>query len=115
VDGKCLEDRLIIQSSKLSGGSRQSGPLDHSDYNNQYYGLSKLLLCVVLNRLREQLTARGSTTIRGLGRTFKLLDSYDGNRKVDGGEFFVGLQENGVKITKAEADVSLVSVIFICF
>ena len=47
--------------------------------------------CVVLNRLREQLTARGSTTIRGLGRSFKLFDSYDGNRKVDGQEFFVGL------------------------
>ena len=41
------------------------------------------LLLVVLNRLREQLVARGSTTIRGLGRTFRALDSYDGNRKVD--------------------------------
>lgn len=51
------------------------------------------------------MTARGATTIRGLGRTFRALDSYDGNRKVDAGEFFVGLQENGVKLTKAEADV----------
>jgi hypothetical protein len=57
--------------------------------------------------LREQLTARGATSIRGLGRSFKLFDSYNGNRKVDSQEFFVGLQENGVKITKAEADVSL--------
>jgi hypothetical protein len=56
--------------------------------------------------LREQLTARGATSIRGLGRSFKLFDSYNGNRKVDSQEFFVGLQENGVKITKAEADVS---------
>ena len=46
--------------------------------------LVKLLLNVVLNRLREQLAARGATTIRGLGRSFKLFDSYDGNRKADG-------------------------------
>lgn len=61
-----------------------------------------------MNRLKEQLNARGATSIRGLGRSFRLFDSYDGNRKVDAGEFFVGLQENGVKITKAEADVSAI-------
>jgi len=43
--------------------------------------------------------------VRSLGRTFRAIDSYDGNRKVDPQEFFVGLQENGVKITKAEVDV----------
>jgi calcyphosin len=59
----------------------------------------------VLNRLRDQLNARGATTIRGLGRNFRAFDSYDGNRKVDAGEFFTGLNENGVKVTKAEADV----------
>jgi hypothetical protein len=68
--------------------------------------LNLIVTSLVLNRLREALLKRGSTTIRGLGRTFKALDSYDGNRKVDAGEFFVGLQENGVKLTKAEADVS---------
>ena len=60
---------------------------------------------IVLNRLREQLSKRGANTIRGLGRSFRLFDSYNGNRKVDAQEFFVGLQENGVQITKAEADV----------
>jgi len=60
-----------------------------------------------LQRLKDQLNARGSTTIRGLGRSFRTLDSYDGNRKVDSQEFFVGLQEFGVKITKAEADVRI--------
>ena len=59
--------------------------------NTLFEYLAKLLLNVVLNRLREQLAARGATTIRGLGRSFKLFDSYDGNRKVDGQEFFVGL------------------------
>ena len=61
---------------------------------------------VVLNRLKEQLNARGATTIRGLSRAFRVFDNFDGNRKVDAQEFFVGLQENGVKVTKAEADVS---------
>jgi len=56
--------------------------------------------------VREALVKRGATTIRGLGRTFRALDSYDGNRKVDGGEFFVGLQEHGVKLSKTESDVS---------
>lgn len=64
-----------------------------------------LLSCLVLNRLRAQFNERGATTVRSLGRTFRAIDSYDGNRKVDPQEFFVGLQENGVKITKAEVDV----------
>jgi hypothetical protein len=33
------------------------------------------------------------------------MDSVDGNRKIDAQEFFVGLNEFGVKITKGEADV----------
>jgi len=37
----------------------------------------------VLNVLREQLNKRGSKTIRNLGRTFRALDSFDGNRKVE--------------------------------
>jgi hypothetical protein len=58
-----------------------------------------------LNRLREQLNSRGTTTIRGLGRAFRTIDSYDGNRKVDAQEFYTGLCEFGVKLTKAESDV----------
>ena len=60
---------------------------------------------VVLNRLREQLNSRGAKTVRGLGRTFRIMDSLDGNRKVDGGEFFTSLQEMGVRVTKQEAEV----------
>ena len=45
----------------------------------------------VLNRVREQLAARGAKTIRGLGRSFRCLDSYNGDRKVDAQEFFVGM------------------------
>jgi hypothetical protein len=58
-----------------------------------------------LDRLKAQLNSRGATTIRGLARSFKALDSYDGNRKIDPNEFFIGLQENGVKLTKQESDV----------
>ena len=65
------------------------------------------MLFIVLNRFRDQLNARGAQTVRGLGRSFKIFDNVDGNRKIDAGEFFVGLQENGVKCTKAESDVKL--------
>mmetsp|Transcript_12205 Transcript_12205/g.8519 ORF Transcript_12205/g.8519 Transcript_12205/m.8519 type:complete len:194 (+) Transcript_12205:45-626(+) len=58
----------------------------------------------VLDKLRSQLQSRGAKTIRGLGRSFRCFDSVDGNRKVDKGEFFVGLQENGVSVTQAEAN-----------
>ena len=57
----------------------------------------------LLDRLKAELAERGATTIYALGRTFRALDSYDGNRKVDAEEFLVGLRENGVEITKAES------------
>jgi hypothetical protein len=58
---------------------------------------------LVLERVRVALKARGATTIRSLGRTFRCLDSYDGNKKVDLDEFKVGLGENGVDLTTEEA------------
>ena len=66
---------------------------------------SNFVINIVLASVRAQLEARGGNSIRGLSRQFRLLDSYNGNRKVDPQEFYVGLQENGVKITKAESDV----------
>ena len=61
--------------------------------------------------MKKGLEARGSKTIRSLGRTFRLLDSYDRNRKVDKDEFFVGLQENGVKLDRGEASVRIIEFI----
>lgn len=58
--------------------------------------------------MRSQLAARGATTIRGLGRVFRAMDSFDGNRKVTPSEFLVALNEIGCLCTKAEADVSMV-------
>ncbi|CAI2380857.1 unnamed protein product [Moneuplotes crassus] len=61
----------------------------------------------ILNKVREALKKRGARTIAGLGRTFRALDSYDGNKKVDAEEFSVGLRENGVDLTQEEADALL--------
>lgn len=59
----------------------------------------------VLQRVRDSLEARGSKTIRSLGRTFRELDSYNGDSKVDRDEFIVGLRENGVNLSKNEFEV----------
>jgi Ca2+-binding EF-hand superfamily protein len=61
----------------------------------------------VLQRLREALEKRGAKTIRSLGRVFRQLDSYDGNRKVSGEEFFVGLKECGLDIKQQDASTLL--------
>ena len=37
------------------------------------------------------------------------MDSYDGNKRIDKDEFFIGLRENGVQLSKQEADVILFS------
>jgi Ca2+-binding EF-hand superfamily protein len=61
----------------------------------------------VLNKVREDLNKRGVTTIRGLGRAFKIMDSVDGNRKVTKEEFYIGLKDFGVTISKKEAEALL--------
>jgi len=61
---------------------------------------------VALQKVRDALNARGAHTIRSLGRVFRQMDSYDGNKRVDRDEFLIGLKENGVQITKQEANVS---------
>ena len=48
---------------------------------------------LVLDKVREQIKARGAKTIRGLGRTFRNFDSFDGNKKIDKQEFYSGLCE----------------------
>ncbi|KAL0965693.1 hypothetical protein UPYG_G00284530 [Umbra pygmaea] len=53
-------------------------------------------------RLRLQCLARGSSGIKGLSRTFKIMDD-DNNRTLDLKEFMKGLNDYGVQITKEEA------------
>ena len=61
-------------------------------------------MCDALEKLREALLSRGTRTVAGLGRCFKQLDSYDGNRKLDRGEFKVGLEELGCDLTGDEIE-----------
>ena len=60
-------------------------------------------LCIVLEKVRAQIKARGAKTIRGLGRTFRNFDSFDGNHKIDQEEFWSGLCEIQIRISKQEA------------
>ena len=62
-----------------------------------------IIFIIVLERVRSQLQARGAKTIRGLGRTFRNFDSFDGNRKIDAEEFYSGLCEIQIQVSRAEA------------
>ena len=42
-----------------------------------------------------------------MGRAFKNIDSYNGDRKVEKEEFYQGLRDYGVSISKKEAEVLL--------
>jgi len=64
-----------------------------------------LFLILVLQDLKNQLNSRGAKTIRGLGRVFRNMDSFDGNKKLDRSEFFSGLCEVQCKVTQEDADV----------
>ena len=57
--------------------------------------------------MREELGTRGVRSLRGIGSVFKNFDSIDGNRKLDKEEFYLGLKEYGVNITKREAEALL--------
>ena len=48
---------------------------------------------------------RGSETIRVMGRLFRQMNSYDGNRKINKEEFLLGLREVGINPTKQESEV----------
>lgn len=55
-----------------------------------------------LTLLREKLAERGATTTQSIGRIFRQIDSYNGNKKVDAEEFRVGMQELGLSLTAAQ-------------
>ena len=66
------------------------------EYNTKMQGQRGVV--EVLATLRQQLEKRGTKSIRNLGRTFRALDSFDGNNKIDRSEFAIGLKENGVEL-----------------
>ncbi|XP_067232795.1 calcyphosine-like b isoform X3 [Chanodichthys erythropterus] len=55
-----------------------------------------------IERLRLQCLSRGSAGIKGLGRTFRIMDD-DNSRTLDMKEFLKGLSDYGVLIEKEEA------------
>ena len=57
----------------------------------------------LLQEMRRCFTKRGATTRAALARTFKALDSYDGNKKINKEELIVGLRENGMTVAPADA------------
>lgn len=54
-----------------------------------------------VEKLRLQCLARGANGIKGIGRTFKIMDD-DGSRSLDMNEFKKGLHDYGVEVTKEE-------------
>ena len=70
----------------------------------QQHDLTFIFLLIVLERVRTQIKARGAKTIRGLGRTFRNFDSFDGNHKIDAEEFYSGLCEIQVQVSRDEAN-----------
>lgn len=55
-----------------------------------------------VEKLRLQCLTRGSSGIKGLGRTFKIMDDNE-NRSLDFKEFLKGLNDYGLLIEKDEA------------
>ena len=53
-------------------------------------------------KIQHQCATRGARSIRGLSRVFNQLDSYDGNKKVDLEEFFIGMNEFGCDLSREE-------------
>ena len=60
----------------------------------------------ILAKVQGQLQKRGARTIRGIGRVFRIFDD-DGNRKIDQEEFYWGLKDMQIEITKREACILL--------
>jgi len=51
---------------------------------------------------------RGSETIRIMGKLFRQMNSYDGDRKVNPDDFLLGLREVGINPSKQECEVKLI-------
>ena len=61
---------------------------------------------LVLEKVRSNLNSRGVKTIRGMGRSFRIMDD-NGDRKIDKQEFYWGLQDLGAAVSKNEAQLLL--------
>ena len=61
---------------------------------------------LVLEKVKTSLNSRGVRTIRGMGRSFKIMDD-NGDRKIDKQEFYWGLKDLGATVTMREAQLLL--------
>ena len=64
-------------------------------------------MCIVIQKVRCQLNAKGANTVRSLGRVFNTTTNDEGTRMVAAQEFFVGINESGVTLTKDETNALL--------
>ena len=60
----------------------------------------------VLEKVKASLNARGVRTIRGMGRSFRIMDD-NGDRKIDKQEFYWGLKDLGAEVTMRESQILL--------
>mmetsp|Transcript_4656 Transcript_4656/g.7906 ORF Transcript_4656/g.7906 Transcript_4656/m.7906 type:complete len:94 (+) Transcript_4656:29-310(+) len=60
----------------------------------------------VLTKVREQLASRGSRSIRGFSRTFKIMDDM-GDRKLDKEDLKYGLEDQGCELSGEELEILL--------
>lgn len=63
-----------------------------------------------LVKVRQGLADRGARTIAGVQRVFRLMDSLDGNKRIERHEFETGLREAGIDLSREE-----LSALFIVF
>ena len=58
----------------------------------------------VVYKIQVALNSKGYSTMRGLGKFFRSLDSFDQDKRLDKEEFAIGLREIGVSLTRGEVD-----------
>jgi hypothetical protein len=68
-------------------------------------GIEKSFTLVVVNKVKDMLAKRGTTTIRGMHTVFQLLEGDAKARKADKAAFIEGLAALGVTLAKPEMDV----------
>ena len=62
---------------------------------------------LVLAKVKKSVLSKGPRELRGLARPFRVIGTYNCSRKLDKQEFYFGLKDYGVTITKREAEVLL--------
>lgn len=58
-----------------------------------------------MDKTRSVIHAKGYKCLRNLGTLFRKFDSYSVDRTIDRAEFYVGLRELGIVLSKVESDV----------